>query len=225
VDGQATVDSAESLSSFFLTLDATDEVAAASLLQATNDEHLAGSEHSMGTGIAAIAAEAAAEVLTKAIPQKLAVQSYLQPHVITSDKTVLNPVIGGASSVLLRRFVLKLIILPRQARDKHRESRETRGRFLQGWPENAALSPQQVASSSWMCGTTASDPVRNTASYGPLAFICLDRLRTHIRSNLKNATCCFRLHVGEAIVTVTIPMEIYEVRHCPAISLTEKRNR
>jgi hypothetical protein len=110
VDGQATVDSAESLSSFFLTLDATDEVAAASLLQATNDEHLAGSEHSMGTGIAAIAAEAAAEVLTKAIPQKLAVQSYLQPHVITSDKTVLNPVIGGASSVLLRRFVLKLII-------------------------------------------------------------------------------------------------------------------
>ena len=132
MDGQATVDSAESLSSFFLTLDATDEVAAASLLQATNDEHLAGSEHSMGTGIAAIAAEAAAEVLTKAIPQKLAVQSYLQPHVITSDKTVLNPVIGGASSVLLRRFVLKLIILPRQARDKHRESRETRGRFLQG---------------------------------------------------------------------------------------------
>ena len=35
MDGQATVDSAESLSSFFLTLDATDEVAAASLLQYT----------------------------------------------------------------------------------------------------------------------------------------------------------------------------------------------
>jgi hypothetical protein len=132
VDGQATVDSAESLSSFFLTLDATDEVAAASLLQATNDEHLAGSEHSMGTGIAAIAAEAAAEVLTKAIPQKLAVQSYLQPHVITSDKTVLNPVIGGASSVLLRRFVLKLIILPRQARDKHREKSRNKRTFSAG---------------------------------------------------------------------------------------------
>jgi hypothetical protein len=85
----AAVESSEDMTSFFLTLDATDEVAEANILQATHDEHL-GTEHSMGEELVAEVAAAA-----QAIPEKLAVQSYLHPRVEVSDKSILNPVLGG----------------------------------------------------------------------------------------------------------------------------------
>ena len=87
----AAVDSSEDMTSFFLTLDATDEVAEANILHATHHEHL-GSEHSMGEELVSAAVAAAVE---RVIPEKLAVQSYLHPHVEVSDKSILNPVLGG----------------------------------------------------------------------------------------------------------------------------------
>eukprot|EP01043_Picozoa_sp_COSAG02_P037354 COSAG02_NODE_2794_length_8016_cov_5.159783_12_plen_269_part_00 len=89
----AAVDSSEDMTSFFLTLDATDEVAEANILQVTHDEHL-GTEHSMIGEVASAVSTAVADI-ERVIPEKLAVQSYLHPHVEVSDKSILNPVLGG----------------------------------------------------------------------------------------------------------------------------------
>lgn len=91
----AAVDSSEDMTSFFLTLDATDEVAEANILQATHDFQGHGMSEDQ---VAHIKSDAEAGAAGQVIPERLAVQSYLHPHVEVSDRSVLNPVLGGTST-------------------------------------------------------------------------------------------------------------------------------
>lgn len=131
----AAVDSSEAMTSFFITLDATDAVAEASMLQASQDEHL-GTEHFMGAETQ--------QVIEQTIPVKLAVQSYLQPHVAVSDSSILNPALGGTSTAVKRERNLR-------ASTSTSCFTASFATFAgQVWQEKVALSLPRVGSSSWM---------------------------------------------------------------------------
>ena len=68
------------------------------------------------------------------------------PHALLIEQDILEAALHRQENAyLLRHFILKTTILPRQARDKHRESSEKRCVFLQRQPQGLSCSAPRGA--------------------------------------------------------------------------------
>jgi hypothetical protein len=72
---------------------------------------------------------------------------YIKAHPILEKNQLVNNLTsfcGAKNATFLRHLYIKTNILPRQARDKHRESTQKKEwRFVQGWSIHSASSAQR----------------------------------------------------------------------------------